>query len=107
MQTEETFIARPYGISAVVETGRLIQHSVTRTEVRSQQRPCAQIWPELECLTVRWVNHPGTVPVGAFPNAGVRIRESYRMPIVGYRFARDRALYAFEKTINVAQAGNG
>jgi deoxyribodipyrimidine photo-lyase len=51
--------------------------------------------PELSDLPVRWIHAPWTAPPEELAPSGVRLGDSYPLPMIDHAFARDRALAAY------------
>ena len=50
--------------------------------------------PELEHLPAQYIHQPWEAPPAVLARAGVRLGETYPMPLIGHRHARERALAA-------------
>lgn len=55
--------------------------------------------PELKRLSNKWVHKPWEAPVSELTQAGIKLGETYPLPVVDHSMARERALHAF-KTIS-------
>ncbi len=58
--------------------------------------------PELGELDTRWIHHPHDAPAWDLARAGVRLGETYPLPLIDHREARERALAAYAATVRRA-----
>ena len=51
--------------------------------------------PELQSLSKLWIHEPSKAPRNELSKCGVKLGESYPLPIIDHKYARDRALTAY------------
>jgi deoxyribodipyrimidine photo-lyase len=58
--------------------------------------------PELAGVTAPWIHRPWTAPAGELAAGGVTLGATYPHPIVDHRFARSRAIEAYDEATRAA-----